>query len=106
MADFNEGPWKAETDTDGEFNIWGQIQGRSVVICSRRPWPHNNEGSVANARLIAAAPELLIGCIEAEKVFRWYGDLHGAKPDAEKAKRNYDMADELAAIIAKAKGEA
>ena len=29
---------------------------------------------------------------KAEAVFRWYGDLHAAKPDMDKAQRNYDMA--------------
>jgi len=56
----------------------------------------------ANACLIAAAPTMLGDLIEAERMFRWYGDLHAAKPDPEKAARNYEMADRLAATIAKA----
>ena len=31
----------------------------------------------------------------ARDVFRAYGDLHAAKPDIAKAKRNYDLADEM-----------
>jgi len=54
----------------------------------------------ANALLIAAAPTMLGDLIEAERMFRWYGDMHAAKPDAEKAERNYAMADRLAATIA------
>mgnify|MGYP001080586707 CR=1 FL=1 len=52
------------------------------------------------------APELLATIKEAEAMFRWYGDLHAAKPDHDKAKRNYDMADKCAATIAKAEGKA
>lgn len=36
---------------------------------------------------------------KAEKQFRWYGDLHAAKPDPEKAARNYECADMLAALL-------
>lgn len=46
---------------------------------------------------------------KAEKTFRWYGDLHAAKPDHDKAKRNYDLADEMLAALrtnAHLKGEA
>ena len=60
----------------------------------------------ANARLIAQAPQLLADLIKAERMFRWYGDLHAAKPDPEKAARNYEMADRLAATIAAATGGA
>lgn len=45
-----------------------------------------------NARLRAAATE-------AEKMFRWYGDIHAAKPDPDKAARNYEMADKMAAAL-------
>ncbi len=44
---------------------------------------------------LASAGELLAEC---ETMFRWYGDLHAAKPDMEKAKRNYDMADKIRAL--------
>ena len=46
---------------------------------------------------LAAARGLLEEC---EVLFRWYGDLHAAKPDAEKAKRNYDIADKIKALKA------
>jgi hypothetical protein len=58
-----------------------------------------------DARLGALAPEMLTDLIEAERMFRWYGDLHAAKPDAEKAARNYELADRLAATISKARGD-
>lgn len=58
--------------------------------------------AAANALLIAAAPDMLADLIEAERMFRWYGDMHAAKPDMDKAQRNHAMADRLAATIAKA----
>lgn len=60
------------------------------------------EEALANARLVAASPDMLADIVEAERMFRWYGDLHAAKPDPEKATRNYEMADRLAATISKA----
>lgn len=60
----------------------------------------------ANAQLIAAAPAMLAALEKAEATFRHYGDLHAAKPDEAKAKRNYDLADEFRAAIARAKGAA
>lgn len=66
-------------------------------------------GEIDSQRLadfIAAAPMLVATLAEAEAMFRWYGDLHAAKPDAgDKAKRNYDMADKCRAAIAAAEGE-
>lgn len=47
--------------------------------------------------------DLVAALEEAERTFRWYGDLHAAKPDAEKAQRNYDLADRMAAVLARAK---
>ena len=37
---------------------------------------------------------------KAAATFRRYGDLHAAKPDPAKAKRNYDLADEMDAALA------
>ena len=42
---------------------------------------------------------MLVALGQAEKQFRWYGDLHAAKPDAEKAARNYEYADMLHALL-------
>lgn len=101
------------------YDDWGIVraeadaEGRRPVICQAR-YPYRNEEELnehrrnktdpweASARLIAAAPEMLVDLREAEKMFRWYGELHAAKPDPEKAARNYEMADRLAATIAKA----
>ena len=42
---------------------------------------------------------MLVALGQAERQFRWYGDLHAAKPDAEKAARNYEYADMLRALL-------
>lgn len=60
--------------------------------------------SAANAAFVAAGPDMFDALVEAERVFRWYGDLHAAKPYADKAERNYVMADRIAAVLAKAGG--
>jgi hypothetical protein len=36
---------------------------------------------------------------EARDVFQHYGDLHAAKPDPVKARRNYDLAERMQAAI-------
>ena len=49
---------------------------------------------------------MLVVLGQAERQFRWYGDLHAAKPDAEKAARNYEYADMLRALLPQTGGEA
>jgi hypothetical protein len=54
MPSFTPGPWVTQP-IDGAFEI---RDGRGWVLAQRGPWPINAEESAANARLIAAAPEL------------------------------------------------
>ena len=49
------GPWKAITYPNGSFDVTRN----NLIICSRNPWDHRARESCANARLIAAAPDLL-----------------------------------------------
>ena len=55
------------------------------------------------AELEAALAACRQAVAEAEKMFRWYGDLHAAKEqtpeNADKTKRNYDMADQMARAL-------
>ncbi len=57
----------------------------------------------------ARADRLAAALTDAEKMFRWYGDLHAAKEqtpeNADKTKRNYDMADKCAAALASEGGD-
>jgi len=57
---------------------------------------------IANARLIAAAPDLLEALKSAAEWFQGYADGHAAKGDADKAERNQDRADACRVAIAKA----
>lgn len=106
-AQHTPGPWDFKTkwcdqvvSTDGcicvltDFNAGGAHR----TILERRK----------NALLIAAAPELLDAVRKAEHTFRHYASLHTAKgPEgADKAARNTEMADRMAAAIAKAAGGA
>ena len=61
-----------------------------------------------DARLMAAAPDLLEAVSLAEHTFRHYANLHAAKgPEgADKAMRHTELADRMAAAIAKAEGKA
>lgn len=47
----------------------------------------------------ARVVELEKALFRAEVRFRDYGDLHAAKPDMEKARRNYSFADELRIVL-------
>lgn len=61
-------------------------------------------GTVSSDTLRALASRgglaaLIDAAHKAEKQFRWYGDLHAAKPDLDKAARNYEYADMLRALL-------
>jgi hypothetical protein len=60
------GPWHAEIGPQGGYVISDDERGHT--ICLRSPWPMRMGESEANARLIAAAPELLAAL---EEVDRW-----------------------------------
>jgi hypothetical protein len=57
---FTPGPWQLYAGPQGGYQIEAQpaFDG-PCVVCSRNPWPHRQAESEANARLIAAAPDLL-----------------------------------------------
>lgn len=73
--------------------------------------PHANVTDAvrrANARLIAAAPELLASCREAAKTFRRYEAMHADRDSvagAQNAAANASYAKSLESAIAKAVGE-
>lgn len=52
---FTAGPWTMEKEGDPDFPIWGE------QFCVATVWAQGQEGE-ANARLIAAAPDLLAAC--------------------------------------------
>lgn len=59
---FTQGKWRAKSNSDGS---WTVLSGNIVIaVFNRKDFPEWNE---ANARLIAAAPDLLAACKEAKK---------------------------------------
>jgi hypothetical protein len=57
MSEHTPGPWLPFISETGGFAI--EDSNRSRILCQRADWPHRAQESRANARLIAAAPELL-----------------------------------------------
>ena len=55
MADFTHGPWKTRKpeDSTGWVDI-NNDEGRAIITC----WYGNNKNADANAKLIAAAPDM------------------------------------------------
>lgn len=68
-AQHTPGPWMAELETEGSFSIEADgmgIGGGLLVIASRNQHPLLAEQMHANARVIAAAPDLLAALQEAK----------------------------------------
>jgi len=84
-------PWEAHT---GEDYTVVMLPDECTDNASIAVYGSNDE---ANARLIAAAPELLEALKKAEEAIREI---------AEENDGDYELADELRAVIAKATGEA
>lgn len=57
---FTPGPWFANLQDDGGFNITDMVDcWEASVLCTRFAWAEKEEENHANARLMAAAPDLL-----------------------------------------------
>lgn len=97
---FTPGPWEQETYSDGTIQIIGNLRqeddGEDLVYTTIMEEVSYQNG--CNARLIAAAPELLEAPEEAESLMRGIGIQGGSKTAIEKA-------DEMTKVIAKARGE-
>jgi hypothetical protein len=91
------GPWHAEFGPQGGYVISDDERGHTV--CLRSPWPMRMGESEANARLIAAAPDLL-SALEALVNGPGEGRVSPSEPDS--FERRIDRARRA---IAKAKGE-
>ncbi len=112
-AKHTPGPWRIEGYTR---LIGGEVTGHTIShgVNNYADGPEGyvcttNGTSEADARLIAAAPDLLVACRQAAIQFRFYEQQHLAKgtPDGDaKALRNHEMAKICEAAIAKATGEA
>lgn len=85
------GPWHVETDNEGRNVDIQDAKGRGVL-------------TKANARLIAAAPDLLAALERAEVMLRKSAER--GIYDGEGVNLELESADEARAAIARAKGEA
>jgi hypothetical protein len=101
LTEHSPGPWNSSCYGDGSFIVRGHY-GRIVCTRDRVPFPRREE-SEANARLIAAAPELLEALQKArEYVAKVNGSIVGAiGHDNTIVKPDLDLID---AAIAKAEG--
>lgn len=99
-----DGTWpmilSSALDEDGEVRVPVVDMFHGGYDFADRGWP-----LAANARLIAAAPDLLEACIHAACQFRYYEQLHlakGTQDGDEKAHRNHELASRMEAAIARA----
>jgi hypothetical protein len=99
------GPWRVTYSDDGGFQVGVELHDGAfdVVICVRGSWTHRVKESLANARLIAAAPELLAALKEMREFIRI------RFPDDSLASGNWPTVKPLVekwdAAIAKAEGK-
>jgi len=113
MSGHTPTPWAVESTSYASspfarlYSVAAQTEENAgcIAYLTLRP-----EEVFANAALIVRAvnnhDRLVDALEEAASVFAHYGDLHAAKPDPVKAKRNYDLADRMKVALASAKGGA
>ena len=99
------GPWKIMSDSPEGFEIESEHESSFWAFVS---YDTPEAERMANAQLIAAAPELLSDLKEAAQLLRNYEKLHRRKGTIDgfvKADRNRAWAEQFEATIAKALGE-
>ena len=97
MSEHTPGPWFAPERTHGTIYVEARLRGtllQEVAACG--PTEHHSQ-QAANARLIAAAPELLAALRDLEAMAERYRPPGYPVPEAQKKAR---------AVIAKATGAA
>lgn len=95
MSGHTKGPWESSGTA-----VYA-VEGREIIYGAHNTRGGTEEERKANARLIAAAPELLAACDDAQKFLAYDDDTDG---DALRAM--IDQArDLLSAAIAKAEGK-
>lgn len=110
---FTPGPW--QWDGNGRINAvqFHKPSPHPILDAEKKvymqglvalPYACAGDNYHANARLIAAAPELLADLQQAAQILRKYEALHMAKASYDKAEVNAALAARFEATIAKAEG--
>lgn len=104
--------WEAPPQPKGE--VAAHLRGMVPLDRARHKLTYNTTPPIRSTRLDYDEATALLSTLtasqarearaveaitEAEKTFRWYGDLHAAKPDEAKAARNYELADRMKAAL-------
>lgn len=105
-------PWHVGNSVNGNMCIWGDLKHRQdgyfeCCVCAVSPVSKITKIDDANARLIAAAPELLEALEAQESAEKWILDNDQNEPfydETVRLKLDY-AADLRRAAITKAKGE-
>ena len=111
MMEHTPGKWRIQEDNDGEVWVFGSIEKRAAVCRMLPPRGKFTHGetleevdmlpeNIANARLIAAAPDLLAACeLAAKYVSKMVAD------DVQTAMPPIIALNRIEAVINRAKGE-
>ena len=112
MSEHTPGPWKVFTTKDGTKVIGiGELNGAGIADCGFGIWRGNSKEALANARLIAAAPET---AAERDRLREVNAELLAELKDAVDLADNLyghltseelNLIDAWPAIIAKAEGK-
>jgi len=97
-AGHTPGPWTVEEGGDGPGGYWIEAVNEAKTICGRGDWPNRPAESLANASLIAAAPDLLEAARGALSLVEELA--RGRMPDLHR----YGWGETLRSAIAKAEG--
>jgi hypothetical protein len=100
-------PWSLATGEFGHHNIFNAIHKNGVADVMGRPRcgrpediPSATEEGLANARLIAAAPELLQALVVAKSLIEaWYSCTVDCEDDANALWSTYEKSDEEMILI-------
>lgn len=78
-TEYTPGPWRIGTPPPNGEQTIGTLNGLMVAVATTGA---EMEETKANARLIAAAPELLAALIETARCLEWHSQHHGVGMDA------------------------
>jgi hypothetical protein len=98
------GPWHVEDGGFGAYVISDDANG--FAICQRSPWENWSQQSRANAKLIAAAPDLLAALKAVNKLIAEAAMTGFNYLDGDWAERLFTSQQATSAAIRKAEGEA